>query len=92
MVLLFQQTLDFDKQMVIPSKFNRKIQYKCDAELYKVRYVIENVFIKLKRWRGTTTRYTDRARVFFLPFKFVVSLLVLLRIVGKLNVNDGSSK
>ena len=44
-------------EIVIPPKKNRKLQRKYDKCLYKVRYLVENAFLKLKRWRGVATRY-----------------------------------
>lgn len=42
---------------VIPPKKNRKIQRSYDKELYRVRHLVENAFLHLKRWRGIATRY-----------------------------------
>ena len=43
--------------VVIPSKRNRKEQREYDKDLYKLRHLIENAFLLLKRWRGIATRY-----------------------------------
>ena len=42
---------------VIPPKKNRKIQREYDKNLYKLRPLVENAFLELKRWRGVATRY-----------------------------------
>ena len=42
---------------VIPSKKNRKVPRDYDKEVYRMRYLIENAFLHLKRWRGIATRY-----------------------------------
>jgi transposase len=42
---------------VIPPKKNRKVQRDYDKEIYRERYLIENAFLRLKRWRGIATRY-----------------------------------
>jgi len=42
---------------VIPPKKNRKVQREYDEYLYKLRHLVENAFLKLKRWRGIATRY-----------------------------------
>ena len=42
---------------VIPAKKNRKVQRGYDKEIYRERYLIENTFLHLKRWRGIATRY-----------------------------------
>lgn len=41
----------------IPPKRNRKEQRYYDKELYKLRHLVENAFLHLKRWRGIATRY-----------------------------------
>ena len=41
----------------IPPKRNRKEQRHYDKELYKLRHLVENAFLHLKRWRGIATRY-----------------------------------
>ena len=43
--------------VVIPPKRNRKEQREYDKDLYKLRHLIENAFLLLKRWRGIATRY-----------------------------------
>jgi transposase len=42
-------------QVVIPPKKNRKEQRKYDQHLYKLRHLVENAFLMLKRWRGINT-------------------------------------
>jgi Transposase and inactivated derivatives len=44
-------------EVVIPPKKNRRIQRWYDKGLYRVRHLIENAFLHLKRWRGIATRY-----------------------------------
>ena len=51
-------------QIVIPPKKSRKILRDYDRELYKVRYIVENAFLHLKRWRGIATRYAKRSASF----------------------------
>lgn len=41
----------------IPPKKNRKEQREYDKHLYKLRHLVENAFLHLKRWRGIATRY-----------------------------------
>ena len=48
---------DHDMTVVIPPKSNRKKQRDYDKYLYKLRHLIENAFLKLKRLRGIATRY-----------------------------------
>jgi len=49
---------------VIPPKKNRIIQREYDAELYKLRHLVENAFLHLKRWRGIATRYAKNTASF----------------------------
>ena len=44
-------------KVVIPPRKNRKIQRKYDKKVYKIRRLVENAFLHLKRWRGIATRY-----------------------------------
>ena len=50
---------------VIPPKKNRKIKRFYDKDLYKVRHLVENAFLKLKRWRGVATRYAKTTSAFY---------------------------
>jgi transposase len=49
---------------VIPSKKNRKVPREHDPDLYKVRHLVENAFLHLKRWRGLSTRYAKNVKSF----------------------------
>ena len=44
-------------KVIIPPRKNRKIQRKYDKKVYKIRRLVENAFLHLKRWRGIATRY-----------------------------------
>jgi transposase len=44
-------------KVVIPPKKNRKTQRSYDKDIYRVRHLVENAFLHLKRWRGVATRY-----------------------------------
>lgn len=50
--------------VVIPPKRNRKEQRKYDESLYKLRHLVENAFLHLKRWRGIATRYAKNTASF----------------------------
>ena len=52
------------RQAVIPPKRNRKEQRYFDKQIYKVRHLVENAFLHLKRWRGIATRYAKRVDSF----------------------------
>jgi transposase len=49
---------------VIPPKRKRKIQRPYDKDLYKLRHIIENTFLRLKDWRGIATRYAKNVKSF----------------------------
>jgi transposase len=49
----------------IPSKTSRKIQIAHNRTLYPQRHKIENMFGRLKDWRGINTRYDRCAHTFF---------------------------
>jgi transposase len=49
---------------VIPPKKNRKVQREYDRYLYKLRHLVENAFLHLKRWRGIATRYAKNTASF----------------------------
>ena len=51
-------------EAVIPPKKNRKEQREYDKYLYKLRHLVENCFLVLKRWRGIATRYAKTADAF----------------------------
>ncbi len=50
--------------IVIPPKKNRKQQRDYDAYVYKLRHLVENAFLALKRWRGIATRYAKNTASF----------------------------
>jgi transposase len=49
---------------VIPPKKNRKQQREYDTYLYRLRHLVENAFLHLKRWRGIATRYAKNTTSF----------------------------
>jgi len=51
-------------EIVIPPKKNRKEQRDYDEYLYKLRHLVENAFLMLKRWRGIATRYAKNSASF----------------------------
>lgn len=50
--------------VVIPAKRNRKQQREYDRYLYRLRHLVENAFLHLKRWRGIATRYAKNTASF----------------------------
>ena len=51
-------------KVVIPPKRNRKEQRSFDKELYKLRHLVENAFLRIKDWRGIATRYAKNSKSF----------------------------
>ena len=49
---------------VIPPRKNRKKQREYDRYLYRLRHLVENAFLELKRWRGIATRYAKNTASF----------------------------
>jgi transposase len=50
--------------VVIPPRRNRKKPRDYDRDLYKLRHLVENAFLHLKRWRGIATRYAKNTASF----------------------------
>jgi transposase len=51
-------------RVVIPPKKNRIQKREYDEYLYKLRHLVENAFLYLKRWRGIATRYAKNTTSF----------------------------
>ena len=51
-------------EVVIPPKKNRIEQREYDEYIYRLRHLVENAFLKLKRWRGVATRYAKTTEAF----------------------------
>ena len=51
-------------QVVIPPKKNRIVKREYDKYFYKLRHLVENAFLHLKRWRGIATRYAKTTASF----------------------------
>jgi len=61
---IIEQATEQGMKAQIPPKRNRKEQRHYDKELYKLRHLVENAFLHLKRWRGIATRYAKRTASF----------------------------
>ena len=61
---IIEHAVQAGMQVVIPPKRNRKEQRDYDKHLYKIRHLVENAFLHLKRWRGIATRYAKRTDSF----------------------------
>ena len=64
---------------VIPPKRNRIKQRSYDADLYKLRHLVENAFLDIKRWRGLATRYAKNTRSFIAAVQ-IRCLMIWLKI------------
>ena len=51
-------------KVVIPPKKTRKQLRSSDKEGYKLRHLLENAFLHLKRWRGIAPRYAKKGSSF----------------------------
>jgi transposase len=49
---------------VIPPRKNRKTKRYCDFDIYRLKCLIENAFLRLKQWRGIATRYAKDSKSF----------------------------
>lgn len=63
----------------IPPKSNRKFKPHYSQSLYKKRHVIENMFAKLKDWRGVAMRYCRCAHTYtsFVSLALIFTFLVV---------------
>ena len=62
---IVEQAVRATMDIVIPPKKNRKVQRNYDESTYnKLRHLVENAFLHLKRWRGIATRYAKRSNSF----------------------------
>ncbi|MEL6152495.1 MAG: transposase, partial [Bacteroidota bacterium] len=64
-------------EVVISSKKNRIVSRPYDKEAYKLRHLVENAFLHLKRWRGIATRYVKKASSFLAAIQIrCIALLI----------------
>jgi transposase len=61
---ILEQVAKQDMKVVIPPSKHRKIQRGYDQYLYKLRHLVENAFLHLKRGRGIATRYAKNTASF----------------------------
>ena len=57
---------------VIPPRKNRKQPREYDKHLYKLRHLVENAFLHLKRWGGSPPVMRKTCHPSWLPYKFAV--------------------
>ena len=61
---ILEQATQQGMKSVIPPRKHRKVQREYDRYLYKLRHLVENAFLHLKRWRGIATRYAKNTASF----------------------------
>ena len=61
---IIEQAMKQGMKPVIPPRKNRTRQRPYDEHLYKLRHLVENAFLHLKRWRGIATRYAKNSASF----------------------------
>ena len=61
---IIEKAISQNMKVVIPPRKNRKEQRDYDRYLYKLRHLVENAFLQLKRWRGIATRYAKNTSSF----------------------------
>jgi transposase len=62
--VIIEQAMRQGMKPVIPPRKNRARQRPYDERLYKLRHLVENAFLPLKRWRGVATRYAKNSASF----------------------------
>jgi transposase len=86
--LLADKRYDTDEILVQPesqggiavntAKETIKVQRKYDKDLYKLRHLVENAFLLLKRWRGIASHYAKNVKSFWQQYKLDASLYGLM--------------
>jgi transposase len=61
---IIKQAIDRGMEPAVTPRKNRKVQRPYDIDLYKLRHIIENTFLRLKDWRGIATRYAKNIKSF----------------------------
>ena len=64
-------------EAVIPPKSNQKEPWEFDREKYRWRHLIENLFAKLKQYRGIATRYDQWACAFLGGIYWIAAVIWL---------------
>ena len=62
---MMSQAIAQGMKPVIPPKKNRTVTRDYDKDLYRLRHLVENAFLHLKRWRAMATRYAKNAASFW---------------------------
>jgi len=79
---IIEQAAELGMKAQIPPKRNRKEQRHYVKELYKLRHLVENAFLHLKRWRGLATRYA-KCTASFLAVVHIRCIILWASISGR---------
>ena len=85
--VIIEQAKKQEMGVVISPTKNRKIQRPYDKALYKLRHLVENAFLHLKRWRGIEHDTLKIQPLFSLPYKFDVSPMDKYPVTKHLGIN-----
>ena len=69
---IIDKAIEIGCEIVIPPQKNHKTQRYYDKALYRVRHLVENAFLHLKRWRGIATNTQRCSLRLRLPYKSAV--------------------
>lgn len=72
---LLEWCAERDTEPVIPPRSHRKDQRHYDRDLYKLRHLVENAFLKLKQWRAIATRYAKTTASFLAECQIAAIML-----------------
>ena len=61
---IIEQAQKQGMQAVVPPHRHRKEQREYDKDSYRLRHLVENAFLHLKRWGGIATRYAKNMTSF----------------------------
>lgn len=74
---LLETLADRGTEPVIPPRRHRTDQRAYDKDLYKLRHLVENAFLKLKQWRAVATRYAKTTASFLAECQIAAIMLWL---------------
>ena len=66
---IIRQAQSRGMEPVIPPRKHRRQPRDYDQDLYKLRHLVENAFLHLKRWRGVATRYAKNTASFLVALQ-----------------------
>ena len=72
---LLEWCAESNTEPVIPPRSHRKDQRHYDKDLYKLRHLVENAFLKLKQWRAISTRYAKTTASFLAECQIAAIML-----------------